>query len=105
MITNVRLSYFMVLLLTVSGSVLADNTKGGKKDYKCYLQTTSGHQIAFYEWKEKEVALRMAKLPARKVPSKGVGKKAYIKDVEECVELDQEFTLGAAQKLDDITLK
>ncbi|EDP98701.1 TapY2 family type IVa secretion system protein [Shewanella benthica] len=47
----------------------------------------------------------MATLTAKKVPSKGPGKSAYIKDVEECVAIDDSFTLGAAQKLDEITLK
>ncbi len=105
MSTKIQFVCLTIISLTVSGYVNADNSKGEKRDYKCYLQTTTGHQIAFYEWRVKDVSLRMAKLPARKVPSKGVGKQAYIKDVEECVEVEEEFTLGAAQKLDDVTLK
>ncbi|BAJ00982.1 TapY2 family type IVa secretion system protein [Shewanella violacea] len=98
--------FLAVMSMAISGIAIGDNTKNSiKKDYKCYLDTTSGHQIAFYEWQEKRVKLNMAKLPSKKTPSKGDGKRAYIKEVDECVELDAMFTLGGAQQLDQETLR
>lgn len=95
-----------VIVMAISSLAFADSTKNtNKKDYKCYLETTSGYQILFYEWQERQVKLHMAKLPAKKLPPKGTGKSAYIKDVEECVAIDDSFTLGAAQRLDEITLR
>ncbi|WP_231926465.1 TapY2 family type IVa secretion system protein [Shewanella benthica] len=103
---NRQLLCLAAMSMAISGFALAaQDSNSNQKDYKCYLDTTSGYQIAFYEWQEKQIQLRMAMLPANKVPNIGTGESAYIKDVEECVEIDESFTLGAAQKLDEITLK
>ncbi len=103
---NRQLLCLAVISMAISNLTFADNTAhSNKKDYKCYLDTTSGYQIAFYEWPEKQIQLRMAMLTAKKTPDKGAGESTYIKNVEECVEIYDEFILDAAQKLDEITPK
>ncbi|MPY20995.1 hypothetical protein FM037_21355 [Shewanella psychropiezotolerans] len=100
-LTYLIFSFIAFALLVNSSSVNADDKKAEKLEYKCYLKTTKGYEIAFYRWEVKNFTRNMAKLPSRKLP----GKRIYIKDVEECVELDASFTLGAAQKLDEETAR
>ncbi|AQS37531.1 hypothetical protein Sps_02377 [Shewanella psychrophila] len=100
-LTYIIFSFIASALLVNSSSVNADDRKTEKLEYKCYLKTAKGHEIAFYRWEVKNFTKNMAKLPSRKIPGKGV----YIKNVEECVELDASFTSGAAQKLDEETAR
>ncbi|QFU25216.1 hypothetical protein FS418_07795 [Shewanella sp. YLB-09] len=79
----------------------SENIKTEKMEYKCYLKTTKGYEIAFYRWEVNNFQINVAKLPAQKVP----GSKIYIKDVEECVELNEMFSIGHAQKLDEETAR
>lgn len=58
-------------------------------DYKCYVESTLGYEINFYSWNPAKTQLMIAKLPATKYK---LGKQdVYIKDVIECVELDDKF--------------
>jgi hypothetical protein len=58
-------------------------------DYKCYVESTIGYEINFYSWKPSKTQLMIAKLPATKYK---LGKHdVYIKEVVECVELDDTF--------------
>ncbi|PKG76505.1 hypothetical protein CXF86_02825 [Shewanella sp. GutCb] len=80
-------------------------SNGEKKDYKCFLKTTTVEQIAFYNWQVEKLELSMATLPARKVPNRNDGNNAYIKEVVECVGLDETFINVEAQKLDGLTVR
>ncbi len=93
----------VAMSIAISGFAIAEqNSHFKKQDYKCYLETTLGYQMAFFgRWKENEVQLQMAKLIAKKLPGEG----GYIKSVEECVGMNEVFTLDGAQKLDEITLR
>ncbi|WP_299802201.1 TapY2 family type IVa secretion system protein [uncultured Shewanella sp.] len=89
------------LILLSSSAVMAKEMK----DYKCFLKTTTVDQIGFYSWPVNKLQLRMAKLPARKVPDRNDGKRAYIKEVVECVGLHETFDTAAGKKLDSVTVR
>ena len=91
----------MSLLLAVFSSSLVFASE--KQDYKCYVNSTDGDKIVFYRWQVTEYKLKAASLPGRINVNKD-NKKYYIKDVHECVLLNEEFTLGLAQKLDRATV-
>ncbi|EDQ00656.1 TapY2 family type IVa secretion system protein [Shewanella benthica] len=99
------LSYVSLLALVYSASTWADDAAPNKLEYKCYLNTTLGYKIAFYKWDVKNKQRNIARLPAKKVPYSSPGKRAYIKEVEECVELDATFSNGLARSLDEITAR
>ncbi len=73
-------------------------------DYKCYLETTRGYQIGFYRWKDNQKAILMAKLVGTQTYSKDKPT-PYIKEVGECVRLDDDFTSAEAQALDKMTAR
>lgn len=86
---------------TASPFAYSEEIKPEKLEYKCYLKTAKGYQIAFYKWDVKNLQINIASLPAQKVP----GSQVYIKDAEECVQLDEMFSIGHAQKLDTETAR
>ncbi|MCF1428130.1 MAG: TapY2 family type IVa secretion system protein [Shewanella sp.] len=92
-------------VLAASGtfSVQAASDKKAS-DYKCYLETTRGHQIGFYRWKENKKTMLMAKLVGMQTYSKDKPK-PYIKEVLECVKLHDEFSSESAQQLDKMTAR
>lgn len=91
----------IILLLAVFSSLAVYASE--KQEYKCYVDSTDGEKIVFYRWQVSEYKLKSASLPGRMNVSKD-NKKYYIKDVHECVLIDEEFTKGRAQKLDRATV-
>ncbi|WP_367227193.1 TapY2 family type IVa secretion system protein [Shewanella sp.] len=87
----------IILLLAVFSSSLVFASE--KQDYKCYVNSTDGDKIVFYRWQVKEYKLKVDSLPGRINVSKD-NKKFYIRNVHECVLINETFTLGRAQKLD-----
>lgn len=76
-----------------------------KQDYKCYINSSKkGEQVVFYRWDEKDARLRAARLPGKQLTDKK-GKKYFIKEVEECVPLNQEFSSKEAKAKDKRTLR
>lgn len=73
-------------------------------DYKCYIETTNGFDITFYKWKTSTTQLMQAKLPATKYKDVN-SKDVYIKDVVECVILDEKFKSKNAKDLDNKTVR
>jgi hypothetical protein len=73
-------------------------------DYKCFVETTKGIDITFYKWKPATTELMQAKLPATKYKDVN-SKDVYIKDVVECVELDEKFKSKSAKDLDKKTVR
>lgn len=89
-----------VVLCSLSMPILA-----AKQDYKCYINSTKkGEQVVFYRWDEKDARLRAARLPGKQLTDKK-GKKYFIKEVEECVLLSQEFSSEKAKAKDKQTLR
>ncbi len=75
-----------------------------KREYKCYVDTTDGDKVVFYRWQTHEFELKVASLAGRQnINNKG--KKYFIKDVAECVALNDEFSSNRAKKLDLKTLR
>lgn len=71
-------------------------------EFKCYINSNSRAEIAFYVWPISELNLRMANLiGTTRVDSNN--KRYFIKDVEECVALQDDFTSSKAQALDKAT--
>ncbi|NMH64738.1 TapY2 family type IVa secretion system protein [Shewanella salipaludis] len=98
-----KTAYLLLLsLLPLTGHALETSTN--TQDYKCYIGSVKGDQIVFFRWQATELKLKMAGLPGRQLMD-NKGKKYFIKAVEECVPLDEEFTLGRAQQLDKATLR
>ncbi len=89
-----------VLLLVLSMPASAAQ----KRDYKCYLETTSGFEIGMYAWNVKQQKKQMSKLIGKPF-HKSDKKTSYIKAVEECVFTQADFNSEAAQKLDKVTLR
>lgn len=102
--TKLLVGLYLVVFFC-SASVWADETAPKKIEYKCYLDTTLGYQIAFYKWDAKNRQRNTARLPTKKMPYAGPNKRAYIKDVVECVELDASFSHSLARSLDDKTAR
>lgn len=76
-----------------------------KQDYKCYISSSKkGEQVVFYRWDEKDARLRAAGLPGKQLTDTK-GKKYFIKEVEECVPLSQEFSSKEAKTKDKQTLR
>ncbi|MDF0534464.1 TapY2 family type IVa secretion system protein [Shewanella yunxiaonensis] len=75
-----------------------------KVSYKCYLLTTKGQEIAFYRWNEDDFAAKQATIVASK-RTDAKGKTYYVKAVEECVKMSDEFSSEVAKKLDKQTLR
>lgn len=76
----------LLLLLFFSVPLLASE----KQDYKCFVKSTDGDKIVFYRWKIKEVKLNISTLVGRTNTNKKC-KKYYIKTVDECVSIEQDF--------------
>ncbi|MCW3173434.1 TapY2 family type IVa secretion system protein [Shewanella subflava] len=75
-----------------------------KQDYKCYVNTTKGSKVLFYRWQEKDAQLRSARIVGKQLTD-NKGKKYFIKEVEECVLLSQDFKSEKAKEQDKQTLR
>jgi hypothetical protein len=88
--------------ILITFNVMAANNKQ-MIDYKCFVETTVGNQIAFFNVEKVKVQHLQAKLPATKILTE-TGT-AYVKDVHECVQLTEEFTQADAKKLDKMSVR
>lgn len=71
-------------------------------EFKCYIESDKRAEIAFYAWPASELNLRMASLiGTTRLDSSN--KQYFIKAVEECVTLHDDFTSSKAQALDKAT--
>lgn len=94
----------MTLALFASAVISTMAFASEKLEYKCYVDTTDGDKVVFYRWQIHEFELKVASLAGRQnVNTKG--KKYFIKDVVECVALNEEFSSSSAKKLDLNTLR
>ncbi|MCL1036868.1 TapY2 family type IVa secretion system protein [Shewanella submarina] len=93
----------VALFSTGAFSVQAASDKKAS-DYKCYLETTRGYQIGFYHWKENKKNILMAKLVGTQTYSKDKPT-PYIKEVVECVKMNDDFASADAQALDKMTAR
>lgn len=96
-----------LISLLLSGFILSVSplSFAAKQDYKCFVHSSKkGDQVVFYRWKEKDARLRFASLPGSQLTD-SKGKKYFIKSVEECVLLSQEFSSHEAKKIDKQTLR
>ncbi|MCG9720111.1 TapY2 family type IVa secretion system protein [Shewanella sp. Isolate7] len=94
-----------VVLFGVVAVISTTSVLAAKQDYKCFINSTKkGEQVVFYRWDDKDVRLRVASLPGKQLTD-NKGKKYFIKSVEECVPLSQEFSGEKAKRLDKQTLR
>ncbi|MFV7769304.1 TapY2 family type IVa secretion system protein [Shewanella marisflavi] len=95
----------VVSVLCFALSSVASSAFAAKQDYKCFINSTKkGEQVVFYRWSEKDLQLRVASLPGKQLTD-NKGKKYFIKSVEECVPLNEEFSSKQAKALDKRTLR
>ncbi|TVP14990.1 TapY2 family type IVa secretion system protein [Shewanella sp. KCT] len=95
----------IVCVLCIVLSSVASSAFAAKKDYKCFINSAKkGDQVVFYRWNDKDVKLRVASLPGKQLTD-SKGKKYFIKSVEECVPLNEEFSSKQAKALDKRTLR
>ncbi len=93
---KVVLAIFAGILLPLSANALE------MVEYKCYLETSKGHEIGFYRWINDNINSKIAALVASKRQD-NKGQYYYVKQAIECVPLADDFSLKAAQKLDKKT--
>lgn len=75
------------------------------QEYKCHVVSSKkGGQVVFYRWKVSDFQLKMASIPGRQLTD-AKGRKYFIKDVEECVPLSEDFSSEKAQRIDEKTLR
>ncbi|QYJ98703.1 TapY2 family type IVa secretion system protein [Shewanella alkalitolerans] len=93
----------VLLVIMLSSSVNA--VFAAKQDYKCFINSSSkGKEVVFYSWDSKDLLLKMKSLLGKqRVDVKG--KKYFIKNVEECVPLSEEFSSKQAKEQDKRTLR
>lgn len=88
-----------LFFLILSVPVLASE----KQDYKCFVKSSGGDKVLFYRWEVKGVKFKAAALIGSASKDKR-GKTFYIKSVQECVGINQNFKSADAQATDKITL-
>lgn len=75
------------------------------QDYKCYVKSSYGDEyVVFFKWKEKDANRQMLALPAKQLSDK-MGKKYFVKQIDECVPVDKYFSSIKAKELDMHTSK
>ncbi|QSX34741.1 TapY2 family type IVa secretion system protein [Shewanella avicenniae] len=94
----------LTLAILMSCAVSQSAFAAAKVSYKCYLETTKGHEVAFYRWSDENIVSKVAGLSASKRKD-NKGKTYYVKQAVECVPQSEEFSSKAAQKLDKKTLR
>ncbi|MCK8043612.1 TapY2 family type IVa secretion system protein [Shewanella sp. 1CM18E] len=90
--------YIPVILMLLTTAGFAESTE--KQEYKCHVITSVGDQVTLYRWPVGKMNYYMQRLPMKKVPKSGPGRRPLIKEVVECVESDVPFSTAVAQKLD-----
>jgi hypothetical protein len=96
-----RLTKLIWIILPMAFFANADT---GKQDYKCFIESAKGVQVVFYRWVSDELLLKMAAMPSSQLTD-NKGKRYFIKEVAECVPLNDDFTTEQAKKLDKQTLR
>ncbi|ACJ30402.1 Conserved hypothetical protein [Shewanella piezotolerans WP3] len=99
------MKWLLLMSLLLSSAAGAGEEKMSKQDFKCYVDTSINEQVVFYRWQVDKTASLMASLPASRAADNERGQSAYIKDVYECVALEEDFSSIKAQKLDSATLR
>jgi hypothetical protein len=94
--------YLSMFTLLISPMAIADAQKDFI-EYKCFLETSFGNEIGFYKWAENKRVIEMARLPATKMQTSDGA--VYIKEVLECVPLEQDFGRPDAIILDKATVR
>ncbi|WP_076542950.1 TapY2 family type IVa secretion system protein [Shewanella sp. UCD-KL21] len=100
MIKVITTTFCMLSMLAVSPVWAA------KQDYKCFItSSTKGDEVVFYRWNTKDdIKLKAGGLIGKQRADRK-GKKYFIKDVQECVALGQDFVSEKAQAVDKKTLR
>lgn len=92
---------FFLALAGFEGEVLAEEFQ----DYKCYVESSYGDEyLVFFKWNKNDVSRQMMALPAKQLTDK-MGKKYFVKSIDECVPVDKDFISTKAKKLDIQTSK
>ncbi|MEZ9196452.1 TapY2 family type IVa secretion system protein [Shewanella sp. 10N.286.54.B9] len=99
------MKWLILMSLLMNSVVYAEEEKISKQDFKCYVDTSINEQVVFYRWQVDKAASLMASLPASRAAENERGQSAYIKDVYECVALEEDFSSIKAKKLDRATLR
>lgn len=96
---------FIMSIVSVLGIFISQPILAAKQDYKCFINSSAkGYQVVFYRWESKDVQLKSASLVGKQ-RTDNKGKKYFIKSVEECVPLSQDFSSKQAKVKDKQTLK
>lgn len=75
------------------------------QDYKCHIVNDKKDElVVFYRWKANDFKLKMASMPGQQL-SDIKGEKYFIKGVEECVLLSENFSSEKSQRIDERTLR
>ncbi|PKG57175.1 hypothetical protein CXF83_17650 [Shewanella sp. Choline-02u-19] len=98
----INLCLLAILLPSFSWAATLPRTE--KMDYKCFIKSSAGNKVLFYNWPIKEFELKMASLPSKQYSDKK-GRKVFIQDVEECVAINDAFASKKAQKQDELTVR
>ena len=86
-----------IIVLVSSASVLADEIP---ITYKCYIETENGADIANFSWKPTLLIEEQAAILAQEVSTMS-GKRATVRHIEQCVELDTPFKSEKAKLMDE----
>lgn len=98
------MSKFIILCLCfISVTAIAQTSKW--QDYKCHITSSVGERILFYRWKVEDAKWNQATLSGSQFKDGKSGTKYFIKEVSECLSLDDTFKLKSAQELDSVTLR
>jgi hypothetical protein len=75
------------------------------QDYKCHIVSSKkDDRVVFYRWKVNDFKLKMASMPGQQL-SDIKDKKYFIKEVQECVLLSEDFSSEKSQRVDEKTLR
>lgn len=75
------------------------------QDYKCHIVSNNkDDKVVFYRWNVKDFKLKMASMPGQQLTDNN-DKKYFIKDVEECVLLSEDFSSEKSQRIGERTLR
>ncbi|MGS0673557.1 TapY2 family type IVa secretion system protein [Shewanella sp. 0m-4] len=97
------MKWLLFPILSFSAAAVAQDQPVEKAEYKCFVETSVSKKVVFYRWEVNRFQRNMNRLSARKVPNDGRSNRPYIKDVFECVLLDEPFKSAEANALDKVT--
>ncbi|MCE9678015.1 TapY2 family type IVa secretion system protein [Shewanella sp. AS1] len=98
----------MRLILSVTcalGFAVSLPVSAAKQDYKCFINSAAkGPEVVFYRWSSEDLKVKTASLIGMQRKD-NKGKQYFIKTVEECVPLSEEFSSKQAKAKDKQTLR